>query len=69
MAVKTNNDIDNKWEFGAVIIKQWKKVSLLLILTGIIIFCLQVRMLQCGNAKIIKEPLRTPKTLPAGGRE
>ena len=64
-----SNDIDNKWEFGAVIIKQWKKVALLLILIGIIIFCLQIRMLKGGNAKIIKEPLRTPKTLPVGGQQ
>ena len=64
-----SNDIDNKWEFGAVIIKQWKKVALLLILIGIIIFCLQIRLLQCGDAKIIKEPLRTPKTLPMGGQQ
>ena len=66
MAVKANNDIGNNWEFGALRIKYWKRLALLLILIGVIIFCLQIRMLQCGNAKIVKEPLRTPKTLPDG---
>jgi hypothetical protein len=48
-----------KWEFGAFIINHWIKVIILLCISGIIVSILQIKSIQCGDAKIEKQPLKT----------
>lgn len=56
---KLHNIPENKYEFGAFLVRHWLKCIAILLCTGIIIFILQIRSFQCGDAKIEKQPLKT----------
>ena len=49
---------ENKYEFGAFLLKYWLKCIAILIVIGIIIFILQIKSFQCGDTKIEKQPLK-----------
>ena len=50
-----NEDIDNKFEFGAFVIEHWWKVILLLLVAGLMVSGFTI---QCGKNSIHKDPLK-----------
>lgn len=52
----------NKWSFGIFIIDHWLKVISILIVAGMIVCLLQIKTFQCGNTKIVKQPIETRRT-------
>jgi len=45
---------DNKWEFGAFLIKHWLKVAVLIFFAGIMITGFSFK---CGNNEVTKDPI------------
>lgn len=45
---------DNKWEFGAFLVKHWLKAAVLIVLTGIAISGFSFK---CGKNEIEKSPI------------
>lgn len=45
---------DNKWEFGAFIVKHWLKAAVLIALTG---FMITGFSFKCGKNEVTKDPI------------